>query len=62
MGDKIGLLVDMDKRTMEIHRNGVPVPGLVFANLPDEVYVVACPLYKACTVRLVGAGWAREGE
>jgi hypothetical protein len=56
-GDRVGLLVDMDFRTLTILRNGEPIPSLVFDNLPSgELYVGVVPFsYEGgvTTVRLV---------
>ena len=55
-GDRIGLLLDMDARTLTMLRNGTPIPSLVFDNLPDEpLYVAATPFWKAMSVRFVTA-------
>ena len=56
-GDRVGLLVDMDFRTLTILRNGEPIPSLVFDNLPSgELYVGVGPFSydrEVTTVRLV---------
>ena len=53
-GDRVGLVVDMDDRTMEVLRNGEPIPGLVFTDLPETgVFVVASPFNNGATVRFV---------
>ena len=56
-GDRIGLLVDMDARTMTMLRNGTPIPSLVFHNLPEEVFVATTLWYKGSRMRLL-----RDGE
>lgn len=52
-GDRLGLLVDMDERTLTFHRNGDPIPSLVLGGLPEEVYVVATPYNTGSRVRIV---------
>ena len=57
-GDRVGLLVDMDTRTMTMSRNGTPIPALVFEGLPDKVHIAATVGANhdhTCTVRLVQA-------
>ena len=51
-GDLVGLLVDMDARTLAIYRNGAPIPGLAFTGLPAEVYVGATPYNHDVRVRI----------
>ena len=51
--DRLGLLVDMDEREMEVLRNGETIPGLVFTGLPEEVWVVAAPYNEGATVRFL---------
>ena len=51
-GDCVGMLVDMDAHTLTIHRNGVPIPGLLISGLPDEVYVAAMPNFPGTTVSI----------
>ena len=48
-GDRVGLDVDMDARTMTMLRNGEPVPSLVFEGLPDEVFVAGTHSAGTCT-------------
>lgn len=53
-GDRVGLLVDMDARTLTFLRNGTPIhASLVFHNLPDQVYVAATPADEGSSVRFV---------
>ena len=52
-GDRIGLLVDMDARTLTILRNGVPIPSLVIDGLPRDLYVAVTPCWRGSTARLV---------
>ena len=53
-GDRVGLLVDMDARTLTFLRNGTPIhASLVFHNLPDQVYVAATPDDEDSSVRFV---------
>ena len=51
-GDRLRLVVDMDLRTLTIHRNGKAVPGLVFEGLPDEVHIAATLKTKGSRVRI----------
>mmetsp|Transcript_36178 Transcript_36178/g.116490 ORF Transcript_36178/g.116490 Transcript_36178/m.116490 type:complete len:232 (+) Transcript_36178:218-913(+) len=51
--DRLGLLVDMDERTLTFHRNGDPIPSLVLGGLPEEVYVVATPYNTGSRVQIV---------
>ena len=51
-GDRLRLVVDMDCRTLTIHRDGVAVPGLHFDGLPDEVRIAATLKAKGSTVRI----------
>ena len=53
IGDTIGLLVDMDSRTLTLHRNGTPIPSLEFTSLPEQVYVVATPVWHGASVEFV---------
>lgn len=41
--DVVGLLVDMDARTLTMFVNGRLIPGLVLGGLPDLVYICATP-------------------
>ena len=52
-GDRVGLLVDMDARRMTMQVNGERIPSLVFDNLPEQVFVVACPFNTNLSVRLI---------
>ena len=52
-GDCVGLLVDMDARRMTLQVNGERIPSLVFDNLPEQVFVVACPFNTNLSVRLI---------
>ena len=52
LGDRVGVHVDMDARTLVMHRNGVPIPGLAFGGLPAEVYLCATPACKGSSVRI----------
>ena len=52
--DRVGLLVDMDARTLTILRNGEPIhASLVFDGLPELVYVAAAPFTDGTQVRFV---------
>ena len=42
-GDRVGLLVDMDARTMRVFINDTLVPDLVFDGLPSPLSVAATP-------------------
>lgn len=46
-GDRVGLLVDMDARTLTMLRNGEPIhESLVFDGLPNPIYVAATLAYS----------------
>lgn len=51
-GDRVGLVVDMNARTLVIYRDGKPIPGLTFTGLPEEVYVCATPFYPNARVSI----------
>ena len=55
-GDRVGLLVDMDARTLTILRNGEPIPSLVFTDLPAQVYLAATLVNGDASVRFVADG------
>ena len=40
-GDKVGLLVNMDTRTVNVYKNRVFL-GKAFGKLPDRVYPLVC--------------------
>ena len=52
-GDKIGMELDMDARTLTMLRNGTPIPSLVFDTLPEQVHVAATVDDEDSEVRLV---------
>ena len=53
-GDRVGLLVDMDARTLTMLRNGEPIhESLVFDGLPNPIYVAATPYSDGSQVRFV---------
>ena len=54
-GDTVGLLVNMDARTLTIHRNGTPIPSLVFEGLPERVRIAATLDDTDSEVRIVHA-------
>jgi hypothetical protein len=57
-GDRVGLLVDRDARTLTMLRNGEPIPSLVFDNLPaGSLFVAATPFHRSLnsSVRIVRA-------
>ena len=56
VGDRLGLQVDMDARTLTMLRNGTPIPSLVFDNLPEQVHVAATLDDEDSKVRLVQVG------
>ena len=52
-GDRVGLIVDMDAHTLQVARNGTPIPSLFFTGLPRELHVAACPFNKGSSVRIL---------
>ena len=53
VGNRVGLLVDMDARTMTVLVNGTAIPSLVFDNLPAQMYVAVTLDDNGSSVRLV---------
>ena len=52
-GDRVGMLVDMDARTLTMLRNGTPIPSLVIDGLPEQVYVATTLGTDKYTARIV---------
>ena len=50
--DRVGMLVDMEQRSVQFYVNGTPIPELHFKGLPPEVFVVARPYNSDASVTI----------
>ena len=60
-GDRVGLLVDMDARTLTMFLNGRLIPGLVLGGLPDLVYICATPFNDDASATILPSASLPEG-
>ena len=41
-GDRVGLLIDMDQKIMQLYRNGEPIQGAIVSGFPQMVWLAMC--------------------
>jgi hypothetical protein len=56
-GDRIAFLVDREKATASLFRNGTPIPGLVFEDLPrsSDLYIGVTLFHTGSNARIISS-------